>query len=459
MDNKEEMLNYLNEIADLAIMQLREHEGYESYEVTDVKYSGEIICTDKETGEKMTLPRVDIIAADINNKNATTKLTYVGGQQLDQKFLEKYEMQKSIKDKVDEKAEENDDEKDKVGEKAEENDDEKDKVDEKAEENDDKKDKDGEESQSKKRKPKYVIERVNPDKAQMDYWKTVKQACGLPEKVHTLAFAYPTSSENKVDNADITVYMLDAEGYIIDDLNVDDYFEFDSSTGNNPIQDDVVRHEKDENEGTAHIEENRTMIRLYAKNSSDRNTYISLEQKNGLGDYNDINAGRKTVAGTQNVEKQLETDRVVKDWDSDEEKLMRSNVGKYNMNEIFEEAEKHKEHGDEEYVSSLNADGNMQTAEMCETQFVPDTNITWQQFSKSLGNMNVEELTQEFFERYNGENGQEVALSMQEEYKENIAEKEPETKKVTDTTFGEDDDGAGGIKGMVREGPWDSVKH
>ena len=147
----------------------------------------------------------------------------------------------------------------------------------------------------------------------MDYWQTVKQACGLPANVHTLAFAYPTSSEDKVDNANVTVYMLDAEGNIIDDIDVDDYFEFDSSTGNNPMQDNVVRHEKDENEGKSEIDEHRTMIRLYAKNSSDRNTYISLEQKNGLGDYNDINAGRKIVAGTQNVEKQLETDRVVKE--------------------------------------------------------------------------------------------------------------------------------------------------
>jgi len=187
----------------------------------------------------------------------------------------------------------------------------------------------------KKRKPSHVISRINPDKAKMDYWKTVKQACGLPKEVETLAFSYPVSSEDKVDYANITVYMLDKDGYIIDNLDIDDYFEFDSSTGNNPMQDDVVRHEEDENKERAQIEDNRTMIRLKAKNSKDKNTYISLEQKNTIGDYNDINAGRKTVAGTQNVEKQLETDHLIV-WDSEREKLVKSNAGIYNMNEMLQ---------------------------------------------------------------------------------------------------------------------------
>ena len=67
------------------------------------------------------------------------------------------------------------------------------------------------------------------------------------------------------------------------------------------------------------------------------------------------------------------------------------------------------------------------------------------------------ELGKEFFKQYNGENGQELVLKMQVEYKE----KEDNTKEVTDETFGEDEGGAGGTQGMTRfrEGPWDSVKH
>ena len=129
---------------------------------------------------------------------------------------------------------------------------------------------------TEKRKPSYVIERINPDKAKMDYWQTLKKAFGLPKEVDTLAFSYPVSSEDKVNYANITVYMLDKDGYIIDDLDVDDYFEFDTSTGNNPMQDDTIRHEKDENKGRTQIDDNNTMIRLMAKKANDKNSYISL---------------------------------------------------------------------------------------------------------------------------------------------------------------------------------------
>lgn len=298
--------------------------------------------------------------------------------------------------------------------------------------------------EQKKRKPSRVIERVNPDRAKMDYWQTIKQACGLPENVHTLAFSYPVSSEDKVDYANITVYMLDKDGYIIDDLDIDDYFAFDSATGNNPMQDNVVRHEEERNKGDVQLAENRTMIRLYAKKSRDKNTYISLEQKNNFGDYNDINVGRKTVAGNENVEKQLETDRV-RVWDSEEEKLLKSNAGMYNINDIFDEAEKHKEHGDQEYIKTKNADGINTTQEVCESPYVPDTEITWEQFSKIMGNNSVEDLQKEFYERYNGKNGQELLLRMQAEHKEKETS-EPVEEKIVEDEY----------EGRV---PWDSTKH
>lgn len=266
------------------------------------------------------------------------------------------------------------------------------------EESKDEKDNEGEtnKEEPKKRKPKHVIEKVNPDKAKMDYWQTVKQAFGLPPQVATLAFAYPVSSEDKVDYANITIYMLDKDGNIIDDLNVDDYFEFDSSTGNNPIQDEVVRHEEDENRGTAQIEENRTMIRLKAKKSNDKNTYISLEQQDDFGDHNDINAGRKILAGTQNVEKQLETDRII-DIDSERELLMKSNAGLDNMNDIFGEGRRHQEHENEEYIHTENADGESQTIEICSSDIIPGTDITWEELSDRTGE-GIKKL-QERFER------------------------------------------------------------
>lgn len=237
---------------------------------------------------------------------------------------------------------------------------------------------------TEKRKPSYVIERINPDKAKMDYWQTLKKAFGLPKEVDTLAFSYPVSSEDKVNYANITVYMLDKDGYIIDDLDVDDYFEFDTSTGNNPMQDDTIRHEKDENKGRTQIDDNNTMIRLMAKKANDKNSYISLEQKNGSIDYNDINAGKKVVGGTQNVEHQLETDRV-RVRDSEVEQLVKSNAGRYNMNNMFDEAEKHKNHGDKEYIKTENADGDKTTIEICDEDKIPGTDTTWRKFANMCG--------------------------------------------------------------------------
>ena len=389
---KEEMLNYLKQVADLSITDLKERAGYENYEIIDVQYCGEVERTNRKTGEKITLPRVKVIAADKDNTELITKSTYIGLEELNSELLKEYEIAESIRDEVGEEAKE--DERYSLRELEEEKSKEQEEI---TKEDDEKKKENKEENQNKKRKPSHVIEKVNPDKAKMDYWQTVKQACGLPEKVDTLAFSYPVSTEDKVDYANITVYMLDKDGYIIDDLDVDDYFEFDSSTGNNPMQDNVVRHEEeDSNAGKAQIEDNRTMIRLYAKNSDDKNTFISLEQKNSFGDYNDINAGRKTVAGTQNVEKQLETDRV-RVWDSEEEKLMKSNAGMFNMNEIFEEAEAHKEHGDEEYIDAENADGDNETIEVCNSDIIPGTDKTWEELSEETGE-GIKKL-QERFER------------------------------------------------------------
>lgn len=212
-----------------------------------------------------------------------------------------------------------------------------------------------------KRKPTRVLETVDTDKAKMDYWQTLKQAFGLPPQVAKLAFAYPISSEDKVDYSNITIYMLDKDGYIINDLDVDHYFEFDSSTGNNPMNDKTVRYEKDENKGQMQLDENNTMARLKAVHpNAQHNTYISIEQINGMGDNRDINVGRQTLHTTDYVEKQVVTDRVRRDFDSEAEKLMKSNAGQYKLKDIYEEAEKHKEH-DDGYINILDGDGEIET--------------------------------------------------------------------------------------------------
>lgn len=218
----------------------------------------------------------------------------------------------------------------------------------------------GEENREK-RKPNHVIERVNPEKAKMDYWQNLKQAFDLPDNVETIAFAYPVSSEDKVDYANITVHLLDKEGYIINDIDVGEYFLFDTATGNNPTNDKTLKYERDENKGKAQIEENNTMIRL--KSAKNPQNYISLEQKDGIGDYNDIYGGRKAKGRNDNVETQFETD-YIRVWDSEYEKMVKENAGEYNINKKFDEAKKHKEeHGEDGYISIKDADGNLETGE------------------------------------------------------------------------------------------------
>lgn len=375
---KEEMLERLRNVKQTAeedLLQYKDDEKkVENEFVQDVKYYGNIELTRKDNGEKVSFEVYTVEIYDYNKDEIKTKI-YLDGQEVNLlELMQEYEedITDTLSNKLTGKKQEDlnkDKEISDEGKKEKEkiyslNELEKEKQQEEKGETKNKDKKKEETTPKKKRKPSYVIETVNPDKAKMDYWQTVKQACGLPPKVETLAFAYPVSSEDKVDYANITVYMLDKDGYIMNDLDIDDYFEFDSSTGNNPVKDNVKRHEEDENKGKTQLDSHNTMIRLFAKNSKDRNTYISLEQKNSFGDYNDINAGRKAIAGTQNVEKQLETDRV-RVWDSERELLMRSNAGMYHINDMLKETEIHEKHGDKSYTHMENADGYSYTKVPC----------------------------------------------------------------------------------------------
>lgn len=376
VEEKEELLEKLRRVKQTAEKYLADN-NFDNYIVKNVvRYNKEIELTQKKS-KNNTTHKFHLYVAELENTNPKldredilTELEFLedenGNLYTISDLIQKYEGFENIKDVVDktkeneEKPEEEQEEelkKDTLEELEEER--------EKEQEEEQSKDKNKsiKKDEKKKRKPSYVIERINPDKAKMDYWQTIKQACGLPEEVDTLAFSYPVSSEDKVDYANITIYMLDKDGYIIDDLKIDDYFEFDTSTGNNPMQDETVRLEEDENNGKVQTEENRTMIRLKAKKAPDSNSYISLEQKNTLGDNNDINGGSKVKGSINNIEKQLETDHV-RVWESESEKTIRANAGEYKGREIYEEIQRHKEHNKEEqYVNDLDADGIKETFE------------------------------------------------------------------------------------------------
>ena len=116
-------------------------------------------------------------------------------------------------------------------------------------------------------------------------------------------------------------------------------------------------------------------------------------------------AEQKTRDGNDAVGIELETDNSAIQTDLEKQKIMGYGSGDYKKEYVDKEADMHEEHGDDEMdIPIENADGNELTREMCDNPFVPDTNITWEQFSKSVGDKDINELMEEFFEQYNGNN-------------------------------------------------------
>ena len=405
----------------------------------ELKYLGMMQLTRQDNGK---IEAINIFIDSENNPYCTLD----GNKIINFEELEKiYEREKPIKDLVEDYIKEQSKKEMDIGEKEREPEDEKnikDGIEDIKNKGEEKIEEDEKEIESvpmgtekPKRKPTHVIETIKPDQAKMDYWDSVRKAFGLPSQVKTLAFAYPISTEDKVNYSNITIYMLDNDGNIIDDLDVNDYFEFDSSTGINPMNDNTKRFEEDENKGKVDTKSNDTMVRLKAKNASDSNSYISIEQVNGLDDYHDINAGRKYLVGSQNIEKQLETDHVMVYNSNTERYVNLRDGGKYKLNDIYNEAEDKGKNQD--YIGTEQADGVVDEPD----SYIPNTEITWKQLSEALGDNDIKKLQEEFFKNYNGSNQNEIINDIKERYER--TEKGQEEEDM----------------GRYREGPWDSVKH
>ena len=266
-------------------------------------------------------------------------------------------------------------------------------------------------------KPKYVMQTIDVDKAYVDEWTTVREAYDLPPEVEHLAIAAPNQKDENILSNSITMYMLDNNDRVIENVKgktIEDYFEIDDSTGNNPTNDENTKLELD---GYAERNENQTMRRFISKANPD--LYLSVEQKE-VGEYHEVYAGRKTMDGNDAVEVQLETRNVEIQNSLDMQKIVSGRKGIYNPEEIDEEVDAHEEHGDEEdEIAIENADGE-DTIAFCDSPYVPDTEITWEQFSKLLGDKHIKDIGEEFFEQYDGTNGLELVLKMQAEHKSDL---------------------------------------
>lgn len=303
------------------------------------------------------------------------------------------------------------------------------------------------EEDTKKLESMNHLQEIDAD-TKVNYYKDMEKALGL-KGVQKFVIVYSEdavqlSESNERNSSRYSMIVVMDDGSMI---NLDDRLEEVKSEGTNSVE---GRIQTDADEQTRVENNPASMYRIKGSNS---NEAFSFEN----GEYGEIKAyyGNMTrTNGTTFVGTQLETNNV---WPTSKEirEIATDRAGEDYTDYKKEETEKHLEHGDEE-IQLENSDEEVRTV-ACESPYVPDTEITWEQFSKIMGDRDIKELMEEFFEQYDGDNGQEVLLRMQAEHKE----KEAKDLEVPDETFGEDEDGAGGTQGMtmIREGPWDSTKH
>ena len=85
-------------------------------------------------------------------------------------------------------------------------------------------------------KPKYMIQTIDVDKTYVDDKTTVRRAFKIPEPVQGIAIAKPLEEDENVLATDMTMYMLDGTGRVIEDVDgqtIQDFFEADDATGKN----------------------------------------------------------------------------------------------------------------------------------------------------------------------------------------------------------------------------------
>ena len=279
------------------------------------------------------------------------------------------------------------------------------------------------------------LQEIDAD-TKVNYYKDMEKALGL-KGVQKFVIVYSEdavqlSESNERNSSRYSMIAVMDDGSMI---NLDDRLEEVRSEGTNSVE---GRIQTDADEQTRVENNPASMYRIKGSNSDEA---FSFEN----GEYGEIKAyyGNMTKAnGTTFVGTQLETNNV---WPTskDVRDLASDRKGEYHTDDKKAETEKHVEHGDEE-IEIENSDGEVRTV-ACESPYVPDTEITWEQFSKIMGDRDIKELMEEFFEEYDGDNGQELLLRMQAEYKEK-EDSELVGEKIVEDKY----------EGRV---PWDSTKH
>lgn len=450
---KEEMLEKLNNVKEIAQNYFKEN-NFENYVVKNViHYNKKVELVNKESGKKEEFDLYAVLAENTDLEKGGEpifELEYLEDKEGNiltiSDLIQEYEGFENIKDVVD-KTKENEEkpgeEQDKELKKdsLEELESEKEKeecaeVIEEDEENIKSVAEIERKEDTKKLEKMNHLQEIDAD-TKVNYYKDMEKALGL-KGVQKFVIVYSEDavklSETKEQNS--SRYSMIA---VMDDgsmLNLDDRLEEVKSEGKNSVE---GRIQTDADEKTRVENNPASMYRIKGSNS---NEAFSFEN----GEYGEIKAyyGNMTETnGTTFVGTQLETNNV---WPTSKDirEQASDRKGKYHVDDKKEEIDKHLGHGDEE-VAIENSDGELTTV-ACESPYVPDTEITWEQFSKSIGDRDIKDLGEEFFEQYNGSNGQELVLKMQAEYKE---KEEEDIQKEEEKEIEE-------YEGRV---PWDSTKH
>ena len=420
--NKEKVLEKLNNVKNIAQADL-EANNFENYIVDNViHYNTKVELINKQTNKKEEFELYIVITENTKPEKGEDPIFEI--EYLEDKegklftiadLIKEYEGFENIKDVID-KTKENEEKPEEEQEEELKKDNLKDLEEEKELEDNEQKDKEEEEkdSEDKKIKPKYVIQSIDVDKTYIDNWTTVRRGFDIPQGVKEIAIAKPMQKDENILSSSMTIYMLDANGNIIEEANnktIEDIFEIDEATGKNPIQDDNTKLELD---GYAERNKGQTMRRFKSKNDPD--LYLSAEQKK-VGDYAEVYAGKKTMDGNDSVEVQLETRNVEIQTSLEMQKIVSGYKGIYNKENIDKEVDMHEEHGDDmDKLEVENADGKENTVILCESPYIPGTEKTWEELSEETGE-SVTKLQKRFEkELMKGKEPQEILEEIEYDY-------------------------------------------
>lgn len=395
-NNEEEdiLLKRLEKIAEFAELDLKEL-GFEEYKVTDIEnYNEEVELINKETGKTEKFKLYIAITENSKakkNEDAIFEIEYLVKDDkvytINDLILE-YEGFENIRDVV-ERAKENEklpekkqDERFKIHRLSEE----REKALEKEKKGLDNKDEEEHEedkTEITKKMQKNIWQIVDVDKAYAEEWKTVRKAFGIPNGVQKLAIAKPMKNDENALTPDMTIYMLDEQGTIVEEINgktIQDLFKVDRAAGKNSVSNESTEFDL-ENEMA---ERSDGQILRSFQSINDSSLYLYTNQKK-VGEYPEACIGKKSLENNF-VGVPLETRNVEVQTNLIPQENLRGTKGIYHADKVDEEVKQHIDHGDDEDKIPLeNADGDESTVTLCNSPFIPGTKITWEELSEATG--------------------------------------------------------------------------